>query len=53
MKKLVDFIISSRKGTGIAAPIASGVVIVHNSGNHCQCDCKECAGGDTSDDRGE
>jgi hypothetical protein len=51
MQKLIDFIISARKGTAVVAPIASGVTVVHNSSSHCQCDCRECAGGDTTDDR--
>lgn len=50
MNELTKFITVAYKGTRLVAPIASGVTPVHCHGDQCQCDCSECAGGDTSDD---
>lgn len=39
------------KGTNLTAPVAPGLKPTVPAGDHCQCDCHECAGGDTSDDQ--
>ena len=38
------------KGTDDTAPVANGLKVGHGKADQCQCDCCECAGGDTSDD---
>lgn len=57
MKELLRFLDQNQRGTHVSAPVARGIrTAIAASGNdcncdHCQCDCHECAGGDTTDDR--
>jgi hypothetical protein len=51
MKTFIKFIRKNHKGTDVVAPIAKGITIPRKMGTQCQCDCQECAGGDTTDDR--
>lgn len=55
MKKLIQYFRSNYKGKLVKAPIPQGLKAqaTGNSGTstQCQCDCNECAGGDTSEER--
>jgi hypothetical protein len=51
MNTLLLFLEKNQKSTVVKANVAHGLHSTSMRGDHCQCDCHECAGGDTSDDR--
>lgn len=51
MNELLKFISRNQNSTNVQAPVAKGLKVVNvASASHCQCDCYECAGGNTSED---
>lgn len=52
MNSAIEAIGKNYKGTNIHAPLARGLKSDHGISHdcQCQCDCSECAGGDTGDD---
>lgn len=50
MSELIRFVKSKSNVCGAVASIPEGIGRKHGA-SQCQCDCYECAGGDTSDDR--
>ena len=52
MNKLVLFVQGVSKASGSVAPIPTGITVKGRTyASQCQCDCHECAGGDTTEDR--